>query len=113
MDLALNSRTSDEGTATADVVFGWYFGDAIRWRPEITVGWRQIVSGGPGETTARFLSGGPSFTLSPDFTDRGGLLARVGFRASGTYADFSADAGGEFRDGYETYTARAVARFLF
>jgi hypothetical protein len=40
-------------------------------------------------------------------------LARIGMRASGQYADFSADAGGEFRNDYETYDARAAARFLF
>jgi hypothetical protein len=34
-------------------------------------------------------------------------------RASGAYADITADAGGEFRNGYQTYDARAVARFLF
>ena len=95
------------------MVFGWTFGTGFQWRPEMTVGWRQIVTGGPAATTARFLSGGPAFTLNPDLSDRGGLLARLGLRASGPFADITADAGGEFRNGYQTYDARAIARFLF
>ena len=40
--------------------------------------------------------------------------ADLGFRASGTYADFSANAGGEMRPGgYQTFDAGAMARFLF
>ncbi|MDR3511854.1 MAG: hypothetical protein P4L73_09480 [Caulobacteraceae bacterium] len=113
LDLAINSRLSQEGSVQADVVFGWNFGEALRWRPELTLGYREIVAGGAADTVARFLSGGGSFTLSPDNTDKGGLLARLGIRAGGTYADVTADAGGEFRNGYQTYDARAVARFLF
>jgi hypothetical protein len=113
LDLAINSRMSKEGSAVGDVVFGWNFGDALIWRPELTLGWRQIITGGPDATVAKFLSGGQSFTLTPDLSDRGGLLARLGIRATGTYADVSADAGGEFRNGYQSYAARAVARFLF
>ncbi len=113
LNLGINSRLGSEASAQGDLVLGWGFGDALRWRPELTVGWRQIIYGGPASTTARFLSGGSSFTLTPDLTDRGGLLARLGIRASGSFADITADAGGEFRNGYQTYDARAVARFLF
>jgi hypothetical protein len=113
LNLSINSRLSKEAAAQADLVLGWNLGDAIRWRPEMTVGWRQIIAGGPDSTTAKFLSGGQSFTLAPDLSDRGGLLARLGVRAGGSYTDISADAGGEFRNGYQTYDARAVARFLF
>jgi hypothetical protein len=112
-DLSVASRMNQEASAQADMVFGMDFGTAIHWRPELTLGWRQIVAGGPGNTTAQFVSGGGSFTLSPQLTDRGGLLARLGLRAGGPFADFSADAGGEFNKDYQTYDARAVARFLF
>lgn len=113
VDLAIRSRTSTEASAQADVVMGYTFGQGFRWTPQLTVGYRQIITGGPGSTTARFLSGSPAFTLNPDLTERGGLLARLGVRAAGQFADVTADAGGEFRDGYQTYDARARARFLF
>ena len=112
VDLSVNSKLNKEGLVQADTVFGASFGDAIRWTPSLTIGWRQIVTGGPSNTTAHF-QGGQSFTLSPDFQDKGGLLARLGLRASGNFADFSANAGGVFRTGYDSVDARATARFLF
>ena len=100
-----------------DLVIGADMGGANHWRPELTLGWRQIVSGGAGDTTAHFLNDGgkpgASFTLSPQVQDRGSLLARIGIRAGGNFADFSADAGGELSQNYQVYNARAVARFLF
>ena len=113
VNLAVASKTNQEGSVQGDLVMGATFGDSIKWRPEMTIGWREIVFGGPASTTAHFASGGQNFVLSPQFTERGGLLARLGLRAGGAFADFSADAGGVFRNGYETYDARAMARFLF
>lgn len=113
LDLAINSRFSKEASAEGDVVLGWNFGDSLVWRPELTLGWRQVLTGGPDSTVARFLSGGDTFTLTPDQNDKGGVLARLGIRATGAYADISADGGGEFRNGYQSYGARAMARFLF
>ncbi len=112
-DLAVASRSSAEGSAVGDIVIGEDLGGVYHWRPEMTLGWRQVFSGGPGDTTARFISGGPSFTLSPKFDDKGSLVARFGVRAGGQYADFSADAGGQLNNTYQVYNARAVARFLF
>jgi hypothetical protein len=119
VDLTVRSRLDKQASVVADVVFGANFGATVIYRPELTLGWREVITGGPANTTAYFTHGGTNgaaggtFTLSPDFNDKGGMLARLGFRASGNYADFSADAGGEFRNGYQTYNARAVARFLF
>ena len=113
VNLAVAAKTNQEATVQADMVMGATFGDAVKWRPELTLGWREIVAGGPASTSARFASGGSTFVLSPQFTEKGGLLARLGLRAGGAFADFSADAGGVFRSGYETYDARAMARFLF
>jgi hypothetical protein len=113
VDLALGSKTSQEGSVQGDLVMGATFGDAVKWRPELTLGWREILFGGPADTVAHFASGGSNFTLSPQFDEKGGLLARLGLHAGGAYADFTADAGGVFRSGYESYDARAVARFLF
>ena len=111
-DLDVAGQTSSQADAQADIVMGMNFGQSIVYRPELTVGYRAVVYGGPADTVANF-TGGQTFTLNPQFTDKGGLLARIGMRASGQYADFSADAGGEFRNDYQTYDARAAARFLF
>jgi outer membrane autotransporter protein len=113
MDLAVQSRSNSEASVQGDLVIGADLGGVYHWRPELTVGWRQVVSGGPGNTTAQFVSGGPSFTLSPKFDDKGSLVVRTGVHAGGQYADFSADAGGQLNNQYQVYNARAVARFLF
>lgn len=114
VDLAIASRTNTQASARADLVFGANFGTTIRWRPELTIGWREVISGGPANTSAHFVNvAGTAFTLSPNYQDKGGVLARLGLHAGGNYADISADAGGQFRSGYQTYDARAVARFLF
>jgi hypothetical protein len=111
-DLSVAARTSQEVVAQADLVLGVNLGEVIRWRPEVTIGWRDVVEGGPAVTKAAFASGG-QFTIAPDFQDKGGLLARLGVRAGGAFADFSADAGGEVGNGSQNYDARALARFLF
>ncbi len=111
-DLTVGSKLSKEAIVQADMVFGATYGTATRWSPELTVGWRQTVYGGPADTTAHFQGGTP-FKLSPNYQDKGGLVARIGLRAAGNFADFSANAGGVFRSDYRTYDARASARFLF
>jgi len=113
VDLNVNSQLSQQGVVQGDVVFGASYGTAVHWTPEMTIGWRQIVAGGPANTVAHF-NGGTSFSLSPQYQDlKSGLLARMGLRASGVYADFSANAGGVFGSDYNAVDARATARFLF
>lgn len=113
VDLSVNSQLNKEGVVQGAVMFGATYGDTVHWTPSMTLGWREVVLGGPASTTAHFANGAP-FTLSPDYQDeKGGLLARLGLRASGNYADFSAGAGGVFRPGYDAIDARATARFLF
>jgi len=112
-DLAVSPRTSQQASAQVDLVLGATFGDAIKYRPELLVGWRGVVYGGPGATTARFATGTTDFTLNANFQDKGGLLARLGLRAGGQFADFTADAGEEYHGNFQSYDARALARFLF
>jgi hypothetical protein len=113
LDLVVAPRTSQQASAQVDMVLGATFGDAIKYRPELMVGWRGVVYGGPGNTEAHFASGNTDFTLNPNFQDKGGLLARLGLRAGGPFADFTADAGGEWHGNFDSYDARALARFLF
>ncbi len=111
-DLNIAPGTASQADVQADIVVGMNLGRTTIWRPQFTFGYRAVAAGGPASTVASF-TGGQSFTLNPQFTDKSGFLARFGLRASGQYADFSADAGGEFSSGYQTYNARAAARFLF
>jgi hypothetical protein len=111
-NLHIANGASSQADAIADIVLGMNFGQTIVWRPQLTFGYRAVIAGGPASTSARF-NGGQSFTLNPQFNNKSGFLARVGVRASGQYADFSVDAGGQFSSANQTYNARAAARFLF
>ncbi|MBO9498038.1 MAG: autotransporter domain-containing protein [Novosphingobium sp.] len=75
LDLTVNDRTSDELGLNAGVALGIDFIGNRRYdrnwfRIETEGGWRQIVGGALGATTAHF-AGGSDFTLTPDQTANG------------------------------------------
>jgi hypothetical protein len=111
-DLSVDSRKSDLLTGQAVLAMGARFGDEIWWSPEIKVGWRQKLTGAPGDTTARFGTGTP-FTLSAEDIYKGGLIGRVGLRGGAKQVVYGIEGGGAFDDGYKEYDVRAVVRFLF
>lgn len=114
MNLKVDARTNQELAAEATIAFGARFGGPdLRWGPEVQVGYREILTGDPADTTARFASGGNAFTLSPSGYDKGGLLLRAALRGGGAYAYFAVEASGEIRNDYQNYEGRFVARFLF
>lgn len=115
IDLKIEDRSSSQLSAFAGVILGARFGEesAWVWVPEVTAGWRQVSGDGADVTTARFVAGGPSFSLSAPALNGGGGVVRVALRGQGQYFDFAIEAGGEVRDDYEVYDGRLVARFLF
>lgn len=115
MNLIIEDRSSSQLAAFAGVTFGAKFGEesAWVWAPEVTAGWRQVSGDGADVTTARFVAGGPSFSLAAPELEGGGAVVRIGLRGQGEYFDFAVEAGGEMRDDYEVYDGRVVARFLF
>ncbi|GGB90271.1 autotransporter [Novosphingobium endophyticum] len=89
LDLTVNSRTSDEfginGGMTLGVdLMGMGARDANWFRVETEGGWREILSGGLGSTTARFEEG-EAFTLDGEKASSG-WFARL--RAFGGSAGF-------------------------
>ncbi|MFN3512962.1 MAG: autotransporter domain-containing protein [Phenylobacterium sp.] len=115
MNLVIEDRSSSQLAAFAGLTFGARFGEesAWVWVPELTAGWRQVSGDGADVTTARFVAGGPSFTLAAPELSGGGGVVRLALRGQGRYFDFAVEAGGEMRDDYEVYDGRLVARFLF
>jgi hypothetical protein len=63
MNLAVNSRTSSRVIAFAGLAAGAVYGPTHDWGPEVTLGYKGVVSSNLGSTTAHFASGGDSFTL--------------------------------------------------
>lgn len=112
-DLDVDGRTGDALSATASLIFGYTFGDDTKWRPEVEIGYRGVVAGSGGDTTAAFTGGGSPFSLPGEALRGGGPIARFGIHAYGKFVDLKIDAGGEFRDGYTDLDLRMMVRIVF
>lgn len=115
IDLAIDERTGQQLAAFAGVALGATFGDpeAMLWRPEVTAGYRALTGDGAGATTARFVSGGPAFTLDAPELDDGAMVVRLGVRGLSRHFDLALEGGGELRGDYQAYDARVTARVAF
>jgi outer membrane autotransporter protein len=112
VDLAVDSRSGSLVTGAALMALGARFGSGdFHWGPEATVGWRQRLSGEVSETTARFRSGGPAFTLSGEQVSDGGLIARIALKGASGRTAFAIEGGLEGDAAYRQYDLRAVVRF--
>jgi hypothetical protein len=112
-DLEIDDRDGHMFSATTAINFGMKMGQDEWLRPEIRVGWRQNISVDPGETIARFRSGGGDFTLSPDTIEGGGPI--VGFRLNvgNELGMLSVSADAEMIDDYVRYMLFLRASFRF
>lgn len=112
-DLEIDDREGHMFSATAAVNFGMAMGQDSWLKPELRVGWRQNISVDPGETIARFRSGGPDFTLTPDTIEGGGPI--VGFRLNvgNELGMLSVSADAEMIDDYVRYMLFLRASFRF
>ncbi|MDO8900671.1 MAG: autotransporter outer membrane beta-barrel domain-containing protein [Phenylobacterium sp.] len=115
VDLAIEDRTGQQLAAFAGLALGATFGDPERmlWRPEVTAGYRALTGDGAGATTARFVSGGPAFTLTAPELDDGAMVVRLGVRGLSRHFDLALEGGGELRGDYQAYDARVTARLAF
>lgn len=113
-NLIVESRTGSQLAATGALNLGWRLDMGhVTWSPELTAGWRQVSGDGANETVARFRSGGQSFTLDAPDLSGGGPVLRAGLHARSRYIDFTLQGGGEQRDDYIAYDARAMLRVKF
>ncbi|MET1754003.1 autotransporter outer membrane beta-barrel domain-containing protein [Novosphingobium sp. RD2P27] len=109
LNLTVDTRKSDELAVNPSLVLGIDFlgmraKDEQWFRIETEGGWREIVNGGLGRTTARF-EGGDAFTLEGD-TATSGWFARL--RAVGGASGFTAggEVSGEDRHGHISLAVR-------
>jgi hypothetical protein len=125
LDLTVEDRKSDEFAANGGLTIGLDFigrsggGQLMRrsqadnrwFRVEGEGGWREILGGTIGSTTARF-EGGPAFTIDPDQTESGwyGRLRAVG---GGSMFEIGAEAGAEDRNGRTAMSLRGTVRLGF
>ena len=112
-DLEIDDREGHLFSATAAINVAMSMGQNSWLKPELRLGWRQNISVDPGETIARFRSGGPDFTLSPDTIEGGGPI--VGFRLNvgNELGMLSVSADAEMLDNYVRYMLFLRASFRF
>jgi hypothetical protein len=111
-DFNVSQRTSTQTNGTASLVTGLRFGNTFVISPQLEVGYDKVITGGPGDTTARFAYGGPSFSVAANKLD-GAAIGRLTLRGDGNYVHFSLQAGGEYASGYHSLDAKAVFRLTF
>lgn len=112
-DLEIDDRDGHLFSATAAINVAMSMGQNSWLKPELRLGWRQNISVDPGETIARFRSGGPDFRLSPDTIEGGGPI--VGFRLNvgNELGMLSVSADAELLDNYVRYMLFLRASFRF
>lgn len=114
LDLTVEERTSDElavnaGSAIGFDLLGMRRRDQNWLRIEAEGGWREILSGELGATTARF-GGGDTFTLVPD-QRTSGWFARLRGVGGDAFYTIAGEISAEQRDEQIGYGLRASLRF--
>lgn len=112
-DLAIEDREGHIFSTTAALNFGMGFGENQWLRPEVRVGWRQIISHDGGVTTARFLSGGPAFDLAADSLEGGGPIVGLRLNVGNELGMLAIEADAEMLDDYIRYALLLRASFRF
>ena len=112
-DLEIDDRDGHMFSATAAINFGMKMGQNDWLRPEVRIGWRQNISVDPGETTARFRSGGGDFTLSPDTIEGGGPILGFRLNVGNELGMLSVSADAEMIENYVRYMLFLRASFRF
>lgn len=114
VDLSVDARTSSRATGFAGLALGAQFGDdQAWWSPEVVVGWRQIAGGALSDTTARFVSGGSDFTLTPSAAEGGAFVGRASIRGEVPGGAIVLEGGAELRDGLAAYDVRLAGHVRF
>ncbi len=100
-------------SATPSLVAGYEWGTGWRWRPQVTVGYRAVLSGDAGTTQAELASGGSSFLLASESLKESALFGRVGIRVYSDYLDLMIDGGVEETTDYTDVDVRLTAHTIF
>ncbi len=116
LDLVVDGRKSDEFAVNGGLALGVDFtGNSRRdenwFRVETEGGWREIVGGALGSTTARF-AGGTAFTLDPEQRESG-WYAKLRARGGASGFELGGEAGAEDHGGNTAYTLRGTLRLGF
>lgn len=91
----------------------WGRNDALSITPEVSVGYRNVLSFSTDPATARFRTGGPDFQLAPGREPENALTAGLGFNLRSQFLNLNLGYDGEFADGAATHYGSVTLRFSF
>lgn len=111
-DLIRDARSFSNLSGDLGLVLGAKFGQAVWWRPEIRVGYRQTLAGDVGDTVARFR-GGESFTLTSVADKQGAATLGFAIRAGSTMSYLALEGGAEAAKKQTRYYMRFSGRAMF
>jgi uncharacterized protein with beta-barrel porin domain len=116
-DLAITVDEADGSIASASAGFtlGANFGDddAFRWRPEISAGYRNILSFDYTPGAARFGGGTTTFNLEPGREPESAIVAGVGVNVLSQYLNMKFGYDAEIQDGATTHYGSITLRLAF
>ncbi|NBB51740.1 autotransporter outer membrane beta-barrel domain-containing protein [Rhizobium sp. CRIBSB] len=112
-DLSIDERDGHMFSAVAAMNISMNMGERSWLKPELRFGWRQNVSVDPGETIARYVSGGPDFRLSPDSIEGGGPIAGLRLNIGNELGMLTVSADAEMIEDYIRYMLFLRASFRF
>ena len=114
IDLAVSQRTTSQLAAFAGLAVGATFGQTGgSWGPELLLGYRDVVSNDDGLTTARFLSGGDSFTVGPNPINGGAGVIRAALKSESAWGAVSLEGGAEVYNDLTVYDAKLAVHLKF
>lgn len=111
-DLVRDARSFSNLSGDVGLVLGAQFGEAVWWRPEIRIGYRQTLAGDIDDTVARFR-GGQSFTLTSVADKQGAPTLGFALRAGSTMSYLALEGGAEAAKKQTRYYMRFSGRAMF
>ena len=111
-DLNVAASNSRRASAQAILVLGRQWGQATWLRTEFRGGYREILEGTVGETTASF-NGGVPFTLAAEDDKGGWYTAGFAIKGGSEYSYLALEGDIDFRAGEQRYDIRIAGRSIF
>ena len=113
MDLEIDERAGSIASATAVLKIGYALGRSQSFRPELKLGWKQVLSADYGDTLARYISGGSDFILAGKAITGGGPVAGLGFTLANEISAVTVSADAQQLEDFVRYSFLLRASFRF
>jgi len=112
-DQIVHKRNSDSLVGDVGVVFGADYGREMWWRPEVRVGYRQLLAGEIGDTVAQYTGGGAPFTLASGTDKDGAVTLGFALRAGTPMSYLALEANAEAAKKQKRYNLKLTGRAMF